>query len=80
TSVAINLAGRTPDDNIYLTFFYQGGGLGNAPDANDSLVVEFLAPDGGDQGWTQVWSAIGAEMRIHAVEYWSCQIKGLRLQ
>ena len=67
TSVAINLAGRTPDDNIYLTFFYQGGGLGNAPDANDSLVVEFLAPDGGDQGWTQVWSAIGAEMDTFAV-------------
>lgn len=67
TSVAINLAGRTPDDNIYLTFFYQGGGRGNAPDANDSLVIEFLAPDGGDLGWSQVWSAIGAEMDTFAV-------------
>ena len=67
TSVAINLAGRSPEDNIYLTFFYQGGGRGNAPDANDSLVVEFLAPDGGDFGWSQVWSAIGAEMDTFAV-------------
>ncbi len=63
TSVPINLAGRTPEDNIYLTFFYQGGGRGNAPDENDSLVVEFLAPDGGDVfGWSQVWGATGAEM------------------
>ena len=68
TSESINLAGRTPEDNIYLTFFYQGGGRGNAPDENDSLVVEFLAPDGGDEfGWTQVWSAIGAEMDTFAL-------------
>lgn len=68
TSEPINLAGRTPEDNIYLTFFYQGGGRGNAPDENDSLVVEFLAPDGGDEfGWTQVWSAIGAEMDTFAL-------------
>lgn len=67
TSQAINLAGRTPEDNIYLTFFYQGGGLGNAPDENDSLVVEFLAPNAGELGWTQVWSALGAEMDTFAL-------------
>lgn len=66
TSVPINLMGRTPEDNIHLMFFYQGGGLGNAPDENDSLVVEFLAPDGGELGWSQVWSAIGAEMDTFA--------------
>ncbi|MED5335021.1 MAG: hypothetical protein VX880_01820, partial [Bacteroidota bacterium] len=49
TSVPVNLAGRTPEDDIYLTFFYQGGGRGNAPDENDSLVVEFFAPDGGEE-------------------------------
>ena len=67
TSVPINLAGRTPEDNIFLTFFYQGGGRGNAPDENDSLVVEFLAPDGGELGWSQVWSATGADMDTFAV-------------
>ena len=68
TSEPINLAGRTPEDNIYLTFFYQGGGRGNAPDENDSLVVEFLAPDApAGLGWTQVWSAIGAEMDTFAL-------------
>ena len=68
TSEPIDLAGRTPEDNIHLVFFYQGGGRGNAPDENDSLVVEFLAPDGGDAlGWSQVWSAIGAEMDTFAL-------------
>ena len=67
TSVPINLAGRTPEDNIHLTFFYQGGGRGNAPDENDSLVIEFLAPDAGEFGWTQVWSAQGAEMDTFAL-------------
>ena len=68
TSVPIDLAGRTPEDNIHLVFFYQGGGRGNAPDENDSLVVEFLAPDGGDElGWFPVWSAIGAEMDTFAL-------------
>ncbi len=67
TSVPINLAGRTPEDNIHLIFFYQGGGRGNAPDENDSLVVEFLAPDGGELAWSQVWSAIGQEMDTFAM-------------
>ncbi len=67
TSVPINLMGRTPEDNIHLIFFFQGGGRGNAPDENDSLVVEFLAPDGGDQGWSQVWSTLGAEMDTFAI-------------
>ena len=68
TSVPVNLAGRTPEDDIYLTFFYQGGGRGNAPDENDSLVVEFFAPDGGEEfGWSQVWSVTGAEMDTFAL-------------
>jgi hypothetical protein len=67
TSVPINLMGRTPEDNIHLVFFFQGGGRGNAPDDNDSLVVEFLAPGGLEPEWTQVWSAIGAEMDTFAI-------------
>jgi len=45
-SVAIRLdsvGGRalTPADSLYLSFYYQAGGYGNAPDKNDSLVVCF---------------------------------------
>lgn len=53
TSVAIRLDSvftLTPrrivvGDSLYLSFFYQPQGLGNAPAAGDSLVLEFLAPD-----------------------------------
>lgn len=68
TSVPINLQGRTAEDNIHLVFFFQGGGHGNAPDENDSLVVEFLAPDGGNAaGWSQVWSALGTDVDTFAI-------------
>lgn len=61
TSLPINLAGLTADDNVYLTFQYQGRGLGNTPDAQDSLLVEFYAPIGGESPWSTVWSIPGEE-------------------
>ena len=61
TSLPINLEGLSADDNVYLTFFYQGGGRGNSPDAPDSLVVEFFAPIGGENPWFHQWSIPGAE-------------------
>jgi len=69
TSAAIDLSAQLPDDGVHLVFQYQGGGLGNAPDENDSLVVEFLAPAGGDEGWSQVWSAAGAPMDTFALAF-----------
>lgn len=43
--------------NIFLSFMYQPGGLGEAPDFQDSLVVEFWSPV--DSAWEQVWSVGG---------------------
>lgn len=65
TSLPINLEGFVPEDNIYLVFHYQGGGFGNAPDADgilgatgDTLSVEFYTPL--QQGsWQQVWATEG---------------------
>lgn len=34
-----------PTDGVYLSFYYQPQGMGNAPARNDSLVLELLAPD-----------------------------------
>ena len=34
----------TRADSLYLSFYYQPQGFGNAPAKNDSLVLEFLAP------------------------------------
>lgn len=59
TSVPINLD-YPASDNIYLSFFYQGKGLGEKPESGDSLTVEFYAPDL-DQ-WFHAWSVPGTIM------------------
>lgn len=62
TSLPINLAPYSANDNVYLHFMYQGGGIGNAPEPIDSLMLEFFAPLGGDNPWTKVWSVPGSAM------------------
>lgn len=56
TSQPLNL-NYTTNENVWLSFFYQAGGLGDAPEANDSLTLEFLAPD--ENKWYPVWRAHG---------------------
>lgn len=65
TSMPINLSGLTPDDSVHLVFHLQGGGLGNAPDADgilgaegDSLILEFYSPLQGGQ-WARAWAIQG---------------------
>ncbi|HAB90163.1 MAG TPA: hypothetical protein DCF84_06465, partial [Bacteroidetes bacterium] len=59
TSSPINLEGLSKDSNVYLSFFYQPTGRGNFPDAEDSLVVEFLNEATGQ--WLNVWSSQGID-------------------
>ena len=59
TSSPINLQGLSNDSNVYLSFFYQPTGRGNFPDAEDSLVVEFLNEATGQ--WVNVWSSPGID-------------------
>jgi len=56
TSEPINL-GFAPSDNIWLSFFYQPGGLGDLPEENDSLTLQFYAPT--ESKWYSVWKAKG---------------------
>lgn len=58
TSAPINLnyPGRT---DIYLSFFYEPMGLGDAPEEWDSLTVEFFAPDSNQ--WERVWRQTGSQ-------------------
>lgn len=56
TSQPINLE-YSPTDNIMLSFYYQAGGLGDAPEPNDSLTLLFLAPE--ENKWYSVWRAKG---------------------
>lgn len=54
TSKPIYLGGPLTD-SVYLSFYYQPGGFGDFPDANDSLVLEFKTSDG---QWTQAWHVL----------------------
>jgi hypothetical protein len=47
-------------DSVYLSFQYQPEGLGNQPEGEDSLVLEFWAPDSSE--WYHVWSTPGADV------------------
>lgn len=62
TSQPINLQSTatrtyTPLDSIHLSFYYQAEGNGEAPEANDSLCVDFWKPN--QQKWTKVWGIKG---------------------
>jgi len=54
TSSPINLAYQ-PADNIYLSFFYEAGGIADLPEERDSLVLQFWASD--EQKWYSMWKA-----------------------
>lgn len=56
-SRAINLSGNTAADSIYLSFFVQRGGTGEAPEALDSLVLLF--DSSGTFDYVQVWALKG---------------------
>ena len=49
----------TPADSLYLSFFYQPQGNGNAPEAGDSLVLEFGICNETDTVWHHIWSTPG---------------------
>ncbi len=54
--INLNYPGNT---TIFLSFYYQPQGIGDAPEKNDSLFLEFFAPD--DNEWTEVWSVAGSD-------------------
>lgn len=62
TSMHINLEKKgnysySPADSIYLSFYYQAEGLGDAPEANDSLSLDFYKP--ASNTWVKVWGKKG---------------------
>jgi hypothetical protein len=57
TSIPLNLAGL-PDNNVYLSFFYQPKGRGiDGPEAKDSLALDFYNPT--TKKWGNVWRVPG---------------------
>lgn len=60
TSRAINLE-YAPSDSIYLSFYYQPQGLGEMPDTQDSLCLDFFDPE--ELQWINVWSVPGSPLK-----------------
>jgi len=56
TSQPVNL-NYPGSDNIWLSFYYQPGGLSDLPEENDSLTLQFYAPD--ETKWYSVWKVKG---------------------
>lgn len=48
-----------PSDSIYFSFYYQGGGVGEAPENQDSLILQFLDSSA---VWRTVWATEGIDM------------------
>ncbi len=59
TSNQIDLSAYTPADSLYLTFYFQPQGLGDKPEYDDSLKLEFLTPD----TTVLVWFANGTDFK-----------------
>ena len=68
TSVPLRLDGLAPADSVVLSFYYLPGGgqgymwerMGDAPDRQDSLFLEFYAA--ADSSWRLVWSRGGTDV------------------
>jgi len=58
TSQPIDLLGLTPKDSVYFSFYWQLRGLGELPDADDSLRVQFLDNKG---NWKTAWKQVGGK-------------------
>ncbi len=61
SSKAFQLQNRRGSDSIYLSFYYQAEGLGEAPEINDSLVVDFYNKNG---FWNTVWGTPGTSVGV----------------
>lgn len=66
TSQAIDLSTFTINDNLYLSFYYLSTGLGNKPEEEDSLILEFNK----NGAWSMVWSSPGFESNNDVIEDW----------
>ncbi len=59
SSQSIDL-GVANTENVFLSFFFQAQGIGNQPETEDSLLLQFFAPD--LDKWQTVWYTEGQEL------------------
>jgi|GEM_PF-1153018 len=56
-SKPFDLSGLGPSDNLILSFYYQAGGWGDAPESFDSLIISYDTSGTGD--YVQQWAVAG---------------------
>ncbi len=61
TSKPIDMSGFDVSDSVYFSFLYQSEGFGDAPESEDSLILEFFAHD--LLQWKHIWSTSGAPLQ-----------------
>lgn len=64
TSREIDLSANTPDDSIYMSFYYQPQGNGFYPELEDSLMLFFRRRN--SRGWEKVWAMQGSTIKPFA--------------
>ena len=64
----ISLGALTPADSIYLSFYYQPQGNGDAPETNDSLVLMFGYKPDSVIIWDHIWSSPGMTLDSFLIE------------
>lgn len=52
----------TASDSVYFSFYYQPQGYGEAPETNDSLVLEFASYKNDTLIWNKIWAAKGESL------------------
>ena len=62
TSQPIDLTGLAPADSVYLSFYWQIRGLGELPDAEDSLQLQFRTAQG---VWQTIWKQAGGTPNLN---------------
>lgn len=62
TSMYIDASGISVADSLYLSFFIQGGGLGNIPEEKDSIFLQFKYKGIDTTYWKTMWSRVGEQM------------------
>ncbi|MEX2590840.1 MAG: T9SS type A sorting domain-containing protein [Chitinophagales bacterium] len=70
TSQAMDLSSFSFNDSLYLSFFYVSTGLGNKPEPEDSLILEFNK----NGVWDIVWSSPGFASVNDVIEDWKAVI------
>lgn len=64
TSKPIDMSFFSPgDSSIFVSFFYQSRGLGDAPETGDSLILEYYQPDSAK--WYHAWGKAGYNLGVN---------------